>query len=140
VDVRYPEDQQFNEAKSAIDAALKADPKNARTYELLGRLEFTRKNTAGAIDALRRSIALRPDAAGPRYFLAKVLVSTGTPDARVEAKQLLLDAIALAPAYWEGDEESPHAHMLAQMFADEGSYERAQALLDWIAKQDEEAQ
>jgi tetratricopeptide (TPR) repeat protein len=141
VDVRYSEDgdQQFKEAKSAIDAALKADPKNAQTYELLGRLEFTRKNASAAIDALRRAISLNPNAAGPRYFLAKVLISTGTPDARVEAKELLLNAIALAPAYWEGNEESPHAHLLAQMFADEGSYERAQALLDWITKQDEEA-
>jgi tetratricopeptide (TPR) repeat protein len=142
VDVRYPqkEDPQFKEAKSAIDAALKADPKNAQTYELLGRLEFARGNTSASMDALRRSISLNPDTAGARYFLAKVLVSTGTPDARVEAKQLLLDAIALAPAYWEGPEESPHAHLLAQMFVDEGSYERAQALLDWIAKQDEDAQ
>jgi thioredoxin-like negative regulator of GroEL len=88
---------------------------------------------------LKRSISLAPDSTGSRYFLAKVLISIGTPDARIEAKQLLLDAIALAPAYWEGNEESPHAHLLAQMFADEGSYERAQQLLDWIATQDEEA-
>ncbi|HEX2328869.1 MAG TPA: tetratricopeptide repeat protein [Candidatus Angelobacter sp.] len=139
VDVRYPEDQQFKESKSAIDAALKVDPANGQTYELLGRLEFARGNTSAAVDALKRSISLAPDSTGSRYFLAKVLISIGTPDARIEAKQLLLDAIALAPAYWEGNEESPHAHLLAQMFADEGSYERAQQLLDWIATQDEEA-
>jgi hypothetical protein len=72
--------------------------------------------------------------------LAKLLVSIGTPDARIEAKELLLEAIALSPGYWEGPEESPHAQLLAQMFADEGSFDRAQTLLDWIDKQNEEAQ
>ncbi|HEY2117425.1 MAG TPA: tetratricopeptide repeat protein [Candidatus Angelobacter sp.] len=140
VDVRWPEDHEFKHAMTAIDAALKADPNNAESYELLGRLYSAKGDIPDAVAALRRSVSLDARSAGSRYFLAKLLVSTGSADARVEAKQLLLESIALAPGYWEGDEESPHAHLLAGMFAEEGSYERAQALLDWINKQDEGAQ
>ena len=137
VDLRWPEDHEFKDDLAAIHAALKADPSNSETYELLGRLDSAKGDFAGAITALQRSISLDTKSASSRYFLAKLLLATGSADDRVEAKQLLLDAIALAPGYWEGEEQSPHAHLLAKMFAEEGSYERAQALLDWINKQNE---
>jgi cytochrome c-type biogenesis protein CcmH/NrfG len=138
-DERSPEDHEFKEALAAINVALKADPNNAETHELLGRLYSVKGDTSRAIGTLRHAVMLDPKSVSSRYYLAKLLVSTGTADARTEAKELLLDAIALAPGYWEGNEESPHAHLLAQMFAEEGSYERAQALLDWIDKRDQEA-
>ncbi len=139
VEVRSPEEHEFKRALAAINAALKADPNNAEMHELLGRLYSEKGDTPRAIEILRRAVSLGPKSASSRYFLAKLLVSTGTADAKVEAKELLLDAIAFAPGYWEGNDESPHAHLLAQMFAEEGSYERAQALLDWIDKQNQEA-
>jgi tetratricopeptide (TPR) repeat protein len=140
LDKPAPAGRDFAPTLAAIDAALKADPENALTYELEGRVLQSKGDTDGAIKALRRAVALDPKAAGPPYMLAKTLLATGSIDARIEAKELLIRSVALAPGYWEGDEIAPNGHLLAQMFADEGSYERAQDLLDWLDRQqDQEA-
>jgi tetratricopeptide (TPR) repeat protein len=60
----------FEDAEQCWRLALQLEPTRHGTWWRLGKLELQRGRPAEAIDPLRRSTALRPDAVGPLYSLS----------------------------------------------------------------------
>lgn len=115
-----------------IKEAIAADPQNSENYELLGRYYTSLGQTEQAAAAFRQAIALNEKNVWTRYFLAKNLLSTGTEQAKNEAKQLLIRSAALRPGYWEG------SGLLITLLIQEGKLTDARALVDWLDEHDAE--
>jgi Flp pilus assembly protein TadD len=126
---------EFQADVNVIRKAVAAAPQDPETLELLGRYYVARGDTPNALAALRQAVGLKGSTASARYILAKTLLSLGTPQARDESKQLLVDAIAQSPGYWEGSADSPHAGLLITLLLQEGNVTQARALMDWVEAQ-----
>jgi tetratricopeptide (TPR) repeat protein len=67
----------FARAEAAADDALAADRRSVDGWLMLGSVRRARGNLPGAAEALRRAIALRPEAWGAHAALATVLTRAG---------------------------------------------------------------
>jgi tetratricopeptide (TPR) repeat protein len=67
----------FVRAEAAVDDALAADRRSVDGWLMLGTVRGARGDLPGAADALRRAIALRPEAWGAHAALATVLTRAG---------------------------------------------------------------
>ena len=75
--------RRFADAASAYRRALKADPALFEAWYGLGCASASQAAHGEAIEALRRAVALRPDAIGARCNLAEALFELGQVDAAV---------------------------------------------------------
>ena len=139
----YPE--AANDARKAIKAykadlavikkAIAADPKNPENFELLGLYYDSLDQMEKVTTAMRKAVSLDEKNASAKYNLARILLSTGIKKDKSEAKQLLLQSIALSPWYWKGNTDAPHVGLLVTILLREGKILQAQALTDWLAEQ-----
>ena len=75
--------RRFADAASAYRRALKGDPALFEAWYGLGCASASQAAHGEAIEALRRAVALRPDAIGARCNLAEALFELGQADAAV---------------------------------------------------------
>lgn len=81
---------EYPAAITQLEAALAAQPDDARSWHDLGILRNNRRDTAGAISAFERARKLAPEDKRPRMALAQVLVNAGEfARARAEYQELL---------------------------------------------------
>lgn len=123
-----------------IRKAIDANPNYPVNVELLGRYYVSLGQNEEAIHAFRQATSLSEKSAAAPYLLAKSLLFTGGAEARSEAKKLLVESIAIAPGYWEGSLEAPHAGLLISILIEDGQMEQAQALADWVEAQNAQEQ
>ena len=82
----------LEDAERAFREATRADPQYAPGWRLLGTT-LQETDPAGAIDAWRRTIELRPDDAEALFDLARLLTDVGSPqDARPYLERYVADA------------------------------------------------
>lgn len=85
----------LDEAESQYRQILAADPLFARAWHLLGVLKHQRGDTPGALDDIRRALALEPAWAVFSVNLATILAGEGRP---AEAESVLRQALAREPS------------------------------------------
>lgn len=107
--------KRLGEALSRIDSLIAAQPANPYFWELKGQvlLEFGRPKDA--VPALRRSVALAPNAGLIRGMLGHALVATDDPRNRAEAIRELTNAIQREP------EDTGSHRQLATAYARDGN-------------------
>lgn len=71
----------LDEARAAFERGAVADPRNNQNLAWLGGLLLEQGDTAGASEALQRSIAIREDNWTAQAFLAEIAWKSGEPEA-----------------------------------------------------------
>ena len=84
----------LDDAAAAYERVLAAVPNDFESWNNLGNVRSAQEDTEGAVTALRRAVALRPDAAPIQLNLAKALAKAAHYPERAEAARA---AAALAP-------------------------------------------
>jgi len=74
----------IDEARAAIEAALRADPDMAEAHELFGGLLAAKRQLPEAAEEYARAIRLKPDFARAHLDLARVLAEQGDMAGAVE--------------------------------------------------------
>ena len=77
-------DKRFEEARAAVDAALRVDPEMAEAHDLFGELLARTLQLSEAEEEYRRAIRLKPDFARAHLDLAQVLADQGDIPGAVE--------------------------------------------------------
>jgi len=67
----------FDEARQAVDHALRLDPRHAAAVHILGVIEMENGSPEKAIQLIKRSAALDPTAHEPHYYLGRTLAHLG---------------------------------------------------------------
>ena len=98
----YFELSRFEDADQVLVASLPHAPRTgfdyrSVTYRLLGRIRFCNEEYGGAVEQLRRAVAIEPKYAKAFYDLAQYASCTASERDCVTS---LKDAIALEPNYW----------------------------------------
>jgi tetratricopeptide (TPR) repeat protein len=86
-------------SQRAAERALALDPRDFRSMDVLGRIDLTRHQFAGALVWARRSLAVAPTRVAPVAIRADALVELGRYDAAFAAVQRRLDLRPDLPAY-----------------------------------------
>ena len=68
---------QFDEAREAVNHALRLDPRHAAAVHILGVIEMENGSPEKAIQLIKRSAALDPSAYEPHYYLGRTLAHLG---------------------------------------------------------------
>jgi len=68
---------QFDEAREAVNHALRLDPGHAAAVHILGVIEMENGSPEKAIQLIKRSAALDPEAYEPHYYLGRTLAHLG---------------------------------------------------------------
>lgn len=126
--------ERYSEAIRATQAAIAADRNNYDNYALLGQIYALQGRRRDAVEAFRQAIALAPNTAGPRYNLAKLLLSQGSEADKAEAENQLIQAIAISPDYWKGPQDAPHIALLVAHLIRSERYNEANAVTQWEKK------
>jgi cytochrome c-type biogenesis protein CcmH/NrfG len=128
-------------AAQAVQQAIAARPEQAPNYHLLTQVRLAQGDSAGAIAAARKAVALNADDGYSLYLLAKALVASrgdqaiGGGDQRVaEAKALLTRSMALDPGLMDESQTAPHAGLLISILLGEGNVQAAEALTNWCVQ------
>jgi tetratricopeptide (TPR) repeat protein len=66
-----------DEALVELDVALWMNPDDADTLTAIAQVQLGRQQPAEALELLRRAVQVRPDAAEPRYAIARALMQLG---------------------------------------------------------------
>lgn len=82
------------EAATIYEAVLRTFPDHPDALHFLGLTRFALKDTAGAVDLIRRALALAPDYVDARINLGNILLHQGHYD---NAEQVYREALALKP-------------------------------------------
>lgn len=88
------ETQKDDEARAALEAALKKEPASAPAAALLGEIEFEAKNLDAAVTRLREAVERNPRNPDYRFALAKALQARGDEEAAAEHYQFADEAKA----------------------------------------------
>ncbi len=73
-----------------VESIIKKDKNNAAAHELLGQMQFLSGAPGSGEAALQRALALNPDLAGARFYLARLLAHNGqVASARVEYQRVI---------------------------------------------------
>lgn len=67
----------FDEARQAVNHALRLDPRHAAAVHILGVIEMENGSPEKAIQLIKRSAALEPTAHEPHYYLGRTLAHLG---------------------------------------------------------------
>lgn len=86
----------YDPALEAVLGSLKLSHHNARMHQLLGSIYIVKRQDAAAVLELRKAAELDPNHAQTRYFLGRVLYSTGAYGA---ARDEFLACLKLQPGY-----------------------------------------
>ena len=86
----------YGPALEAVLASLKLNDHNARMRQLLGLIHIANRQDGAAVLELRKAAELDPDRASTRYFLGRVLYTTGS---YVEARDQFLACLKIEPSY-----------------------------------------
>ncbi|MBS0125518.1 sulfotransferase family protein [Thetidibacter halocola] len=111
--------QDFDAARDAFAAVLKAAPRHAESLIFLSHIAFETGDAEGCLSALDQAVALLPDSAKARMLLAQRCGQLGQPDRALAAYDA---AIALAPR--EIGAQADKAHYLQTL----GRFDEAEAL------------
>jgi tetratricopeptide (TPR) repeat protein len=90
----YLEQQDWQNAESALKKSIELEPRVAATYVDLGAVENQQHNYPAAEEALKKGLALSPDASAGKYELAKTYWSMGRWQ---DAIPLAQEAVAAQP-------------------------------------------
>jgi cytochrome c-type biogenesis protein CcmH/NrfG len=88
----------LTDAEATLKKSLAADPEDAASLYLMGRLKLLQNKNDEALDALSRSAKIIPEEARTQYFLGKALIQKGN---RVAAETALRKAVQLRPGFGE---------------------------------------
>jgi tetratricopeptide (TPR) repeat protein len=89
-------EKRYDAALEAVLGSLKLSDHNARMHELLGLIHVAHQQDRAAVAQLRRAAELDPNQAQIRYFLGRVLYSTGVYS---EARDEFLACLRIQPGY-----------------------------------------
>jgi cellulose synthase operon protein C len=117
----------FNGAREACLALLKAVDENAGLLQLAGTVEFSLGSMVQAEEYLARSVKLAPESVGARRYLALTYMGMGQPKKAVDALEPILNRI-------EGDAIT--MAILGKAHFQAGAFESAERLLGKAAKLD----
>ena len=84
----------FDEAAKLDDEILKANPRDGDALMFKGQMQFARKDSAGAVDALQSALRNDPDNAKAHYWLGNAFAQQHNED---QAKQEWREAVRLHP-------------------------------------------
>ncbi len=84
----------FDEAAKLDDEILKANPHDSDALMFKGQVQFARKDSAGAVDALQNALRNDPDNAKAHYWLGNAFAQQHNED---QAKQEWHEAVRLHP-------------------------------------------
>ena len=98
--IAYMHQSQWTEASNLLEAALKADPTEARALRLLGTTRFMSDQPHEAVRLMKRSLAIDPDSSSTHQNLGTVYLALGRT---AEALESFQNAVRLDP-------ESTDAH------------------------------
>jgi tetratricopeptide (TPR) repeat protein len=118
------EQAEFEQAEAIFGALVATDETHAEAWSQLGVCYLERQRADLAVEALRRALALRPDAAQMHYLLGTALGTTGQLD---EAAASYRRALALDPAHHKAEEFLIRAESL---IASREHFRRALVLLN----------
>lgn len=92
-----------DDAKSALDRAIKLDPQNARAFQDLALTQFSLGEHSAALDAASKAIEFNPSSGLARYFRAYLTYNNapGAPNPQIEddLRQAIAGSPEFAPPY-----------------------------------------
>jgi tetratricopeptide (TPR) repeat protein len=121
----------YDPAHEAVLGSLKLSDRNSRMHELLGLIYIVKRQDAAAALELQKAIELNPNDAQARYYLGRVLYTTGNYP---EARDQFLVCLKIQPGYRKALENLGLSYEALQ------DYPKAtQAYLDAIASEKTQA-
>ncbi len=134
VAIGYSRLLQFEQARRAIDRAVRLNPNYAYGYNTRGIIQLATRDLGGAIESFRRAIQFMPRKAAFHVNLGNAYLQRGRFD---EGRESFLRALALDPKAFDyegviqvaslrGQPDSETSYKMARLFAEIG--DRAMAL------------
>ena len=128
----------FDTARPAVKRAAKLDPLNARTFHLIGQVEYCARNWAGVAPPNEKSLQLNPEMSNAHGAIALARLMEGDIAAAlagfVREKSSLFSLPGLAiVAFRQGKFAEAEQH-LAELLASHGDnslYQQAQIMAQW---------
>jgi tetratricopeptide (TPR) repeat protein len=113
--IAYMHQSQWIEASNLLEAALKADPTEARALRLLGTARFMSDRPHEAVKLMKRSVAIDPHSSSTHQNLGTVFLALGRT---AEALESFQNAVRLDPESTDAHFNLGVAHQQAKRFAE----------------------